>query len=99
MVAAILRAAADELHADTPPRRGNPNFPRKLPSEDDVALMVGYRIAFGADEQDAIAKVADKLDVDPSTVGKLFRKRRLAVADWFSENPDLAHRCGAIRGE
>ncbi len=62
--------------------------------------MVGLEIGHGAEPSEAIRRVADQFDVDESTVAKIFRERRDAVArSPFIANSNLAHRIGAIRGE
>jgi hypothetical protein len=113
VVAAIVRAWADQLHVPKARKRGNPSFARKLPDDDTVAVMVGLRIGLGdglvargdrvvrspPDEPAAaITYVADLFGVDDSTVAKIFRARRDAVADFFTHS-NLRHRVGAIRGK
>ena len=93
-----LRIGADLLRADKPKRRGNPNFARKLPDDDMVAVLVGLEIAFGPDDSTAIKRIADRFDfADPFHVARIFRKRRAAVADFIAHG-SLADRACAIRG-
>jgi hypothetical protein len=111
LIAFILRLWADRVKVTKPPKRGNPRSAAKLHDRDLVALLVGcriaggrvrastgeWRLAEGVDAGEAIILVADEFGVDESTVAKIFRQRRAAVARWFA-NSNVAHRVGAIRG-
>jgi len=98
LAAAILRLWADQLRVAKPKKRGNPQFARKIYDPDEAALRVGFEIAFGADPPEAIRRVADYFELNDSTIAKIFRARRSAVAEWFVHS-NLAHRAGAIRDE
>ena len=71
----------------------------KLASLSAVVLrdFIDRRIA---EPGEAIKRVADHFEVDESTIAKIFRERRDAVArsGWIV-NTNLAQRAGAIRGE
>ena len=99
-IALILRTWADRVRPERPAKRGNPSFiaKAKIYDPDRVALEVGFKIAFGDTPIEAVAAIADDLEVDVSTIPKIFRPRRAAVAQWFV-NTNLAHRVGAILGE
>ncbi len=96
-IALILRWWADRPPPQPQAKRGNPRFKRKVYSPDSVALEVLMRIKSGDDSQAAIAYVAELLDVDESTIGKVFRDRREDVARFLGIN--IGARDGAIRGE
>lgn len=75
MIASIIRAAAAQLRIpEEPKRRGNPAFDQKIPDDDTIPLMVAIRMRVETKAK-AIAFVAQKFDVDDSTIRKACRGR------------------------
>jgi hypothetical protein len=94
IIAWIIRHAASQLQVVQKPKRGNPDFKAKVPHDDTVPLMVQCQIALGKTPDEAFDCVADCFGVDDSTIRKLYRKRRTAMAKL-----KLRHLGGAIRRE
>jgi hypothetical protein len=82
LIAAVLRHAAQNVAVPEPlPRRGNPDFKRRVYDEDLVALQVGMRLRNGRSQADAGYEVGEMFGIDESTALKAFRARRAAVEE------------------